>query len=252
MHRLEHLHLLVAHGVGGEVDRWLHRGQGEQLQEVVLEDVADCPGRLVEAGAPLDTHRLGHRDLDVVDELPVPDRLEDAVGEPQREHVLHRLLAEIVIDAEDLVLAEPAMEELVQLPGRPEVVAERLLDDETDPALLGTPLSDLRHSRRECLRRHCEIVEPVAIGTALGVELLERAPDAVFAPVVVELGADVSDPGRERVPTRPGGTGRARTASPPSSCRLRTGPSSAACARHRRSRTAPARAFGTRARREPE
>ena len=82
---------------------------------MVLEDVADRARPLVEAGAALDPHRLGDGDLDVVDELAVPDGLEDPVREPQREHVLHRLLAEVVVDPEDLVLAEPAVQELAQL-----------------------------------------------------------------------------------------------------------------------------------------
>ncbi len=64
-----------------------------------------APALLVVAGAALDPDRLGDGDLDVVDELAVPDRLEDAVREPQREHVLDGLLAEVVVDAEDLVLA---------------------------------------------------------------------------------------------------------------------------------------------------
>ena len=59
----------------------------------------------------LPIERLGHVDLHVVDEVAVPDRLEQAVGEAEREDVLRRLLAEEVIDAEDLVLVE----DLVQL-----------------------------------------------------------------------------------------------------------------------------------------
>ena len=49
---------------------------------------------------------LGHVDLDVVDVLPVPDRLEQAVGESERQDVLRRLLAQEVVDPEDLVLGE--------------------------------------------------------------------------------------------------------------------------------------------------
>jgi hypothetical protein len=37
----------------------------------------------------------------VIDEVPVPDRLEDPVREPEDEDVLDRLLAEVVVDAED-------------------------------------------------------------------------------------------------------------------------------------------------------
>jgi hypothetical protein len=34
----------------------------------------------------------------VVDELAVPDRLEDPVGEPQRQHVLDGFLAKVMVD----------------------------------------------------------------------------------------------------------------------------------------------------------
>ena len=51
---------------------------------------------------------LGRGDLDVVDVVAVPDRLEQPVGEAEREHVLDGLLAQVVVDAEDLVLVEDA------------------------------------------------------------------------------------------------------------------------------------------------
>ena len=105
-----------------------------------------APGLLVEAGAALDPERLGDRDLDVVDELPVPDRLEDAVREPERQHVLHRLLAEVVVDAEDLALVEVLRDQLVQLACGGEVVAERLLDDQPRPASRPRAPRDLRTS----------------------------------------------------------------------------------------------------------
>ena len=65
-----------------------------------------APALLVVAAAPLDAQRLGDGDLHVVDVAAVPDRLEDAVGEAEHHDVLHRLLAEVVVDAVDLLLAE--------------------------------------------------------------------------------------------------------------------------------------------------
>jgi hypothetical protein len=56
--------------------------------------------------ARADAEVLGGGDLDVVDVVAVPHRLEQEVGEAEREDVLHRLLAEVVVDAEDLRLAE--------------------------------------------------------------------------------------------------------------------------------------------------
>ena len=62
------------------------------------------------AGAALDRQLLGHVDLDIVDVPAVPDRLEQAVGEAKREDVLDGLLAEEVVDAEDLGLVESGVQ----------------------------------------------------------------------------------------------------------------------------------------------
>ena len=75
------------------------------------DHVAVGAGALVEVGPLREAQRLGHVDLDVVDVVAVPDRLEEAVGEAEGEDVLGRLLAEEVVDAEDLLLVE----DLVQL-----------------------------------------------------------------------------------------------------------------------------------------
>ena len=168
--RAQHLHLLVPDGVGGEVDRRLHRRQGDELEQVVLEDVADRARLLVEGSAALDADRLRHGDLDVVYELAVPDRLEDPVRKAKGEHVLDRLLAEVVVDAKDLVLAEVLREPVVQLARGGEVVAEGLLDHEAHPALLRAVLGDLVDQRRDRARGNGEVVDVVAGGAALLVE----------------------------------------------------------------------------------
>ena len=124
----EHLHLLVPQGVGPVPRRWLHGQQGHDLQEVVLDDVADRARAVVERAPPLDAEVLGHRDLDAGHEVAVPDRLEERVGEPEHEQALDRLLAQVVVDAEDVLLGEGLVEDPVELLGRLEVPAERLLD----------------------------------------------------------------------------------------------------------------------------
>ena len=78
------------------------------------DHVAVGAGLLVEGAARADPERLRHVDLDVVDVVAVPDRLEEAVGEAQGEDVVRRLLAEEVVDAEDLLLAEDFVDHLVQ------------------------------------------------------------------------------------------------------------------------------------------
>ena len=77
---------------------------------MVRDHVAQRAGLLVELAARLDAHRLRRGDLHVIDAVAVPDRLEQPVGEAERHDVLHRLLAEIVVDAEDLVLVQRAQD----------------------------------------------------------------------------------------------------------------------------------------------
>ncbi len=62
-----------------------------------------------------DADLLVHGDLHVIDMVAIPDRLEHAIGKAQHQDVLHRLLAEIVIDPVDLLLVHQAEQFLVQL-----------------------------------------------------------------------------------------------------------------------------------------
>jgi hypothetical protein len=104
---------------------------------VVLDDVAQGSGFLVEGPAAFDAEGFGGGDLDVVDVVAVPDRLEDAVGEAEDEDVLDGLFAEVVVDAEDLALGEDGVDLAIEFLGGFEVVAEGLFDDCADGALGG-------------------------------------------------------------------------------------------------------------------
>ncbi len=82
---------------------------------MVLHYVAQRAGLFVERAAALDSHGFCRGDLHVLDVVAIPDRLEDTVGETEHQNVLHRLLAEIVIDAEDLALVEDRIHLVVEL-----------------------------------------------------------------------------------------------------------------------------------------
>ena len=118
----------------------------------------------------------------MVDVLAAPHRLEQRVGEAKDEQVLHRLLAEVVVDAEDLRLVEGRGHGVVERARARQVVAERLLEDDARPRAPGRlcpggatsfeaaqPLDD----GTELRRRHREVEEAIAPRAPLGVDALE-------------------------------------------------------------------------------
>ena len=158
LHRLEDLQLLGSQGLRLERRGRFHRDEAERLEEVCHDHVAERPGALVEAGAASDRERLGHVDLDVVDVIAVPDRLEQTVREPQREDVLHGLLAEEVVDSEDLRLVEDAVNRVVQSTSGLEVGPERLFENDAR-ALREPVLAQGLGDAGKGLRRYGKVVE---------------------------------------------------------------------------------------------
>ena len=179
-HRAEDLVLLLADRQRLERGRRLHRGERQHLEQVGHDHVAVGAGALVERRPLGQTEILGNVDLDVVDVVAVPDRLEQAVGEPEREDVLRCLLAEEVVDPEDLVLVEDLVELGVQLLCALQVGPERLLHD--DPAPLDqSGLLELVDHRERCLGGHREVVEALELTEALALGLLDGAAQTLGA-----------------------------------------------------------------------
>ena len=123
-HGVQQLCLAVANGLRGQRVGRLHRHEREHLKQVVLDDVAQRPSLLVIAAAAVDTGGLGDRDLDVVDHLSRPGPLDHRVREPEDKDVLHRLLAEVMVDAEDLRLVEDLAHDATELAGARQVVPD--------------------------------------------------------------------------------------------------------------------------------
>src|SRR5213083_1328277 len=117
-------------------DRRLHGQIAQDLEQMVLDHVADGARLVIERAAALNPELFGHGDLHALDVIPVPEGLEEGVREPEEEHVVHRPLPEVVVDPEDRRLVESSEQNPVELPRGSDVVAERLLDD--DAAALRT------------------------------------------------------------------------------------------------------------------
>ena len=102
----DHFELFVAHGVGLEPRGWLHRGQAQELHEMVLHHVPHRPGFVVIGPAAAHAHFFGDRDLHMIDILRIPQRLEQRIAETHRHQVLDGLFAQVVVDAVNLCLVE--------------------------------------------------------------------------------------------------------------------------------------------------
>ncbi len=201
----QHLDLLVAHRIGIERHRRFHRGEADELEDVVLQHVAEDARLFVVAAARLDAQLLARGDLHVVDVAAVPDGLEDGIGEAQDEEVLDGLLAEVVVDAEDLLLVAGLQHQPVQRARARQIAAEGLLDHRPGEGALERRVD--QPGRLELLEqggkgagRRGEVVEPVALRGAGLVQLLELRAQPREGVGIVEGAGDVAHAGGEILP----------------------------------------------------
>src|SRR5947208_16037742 len=176
----EHLHLLVPDRLVIGRRGSLHGEEPHHLQHVILDDVADRARLLVEAAAPLDPEALGHSDLHALDVVAVPDRLEERVREAEDEEVLHRLLPEVVVDAEDARLVEDFVQRLVEGLRRGEIPPEGLFDDDARVAGAARSPEPPDHGLEQA-RRDGEVVERAFRAAERSAQRLERGRIAVVA-----------------------------------------------------------------------
>src|ERR1022692_2159296 len=101
---------------------------------MILDHVPGRADAVVIPGPAADADVLGHRDLDMIHVAAIPDRLEQRVSEPERQQVLYRLLAQVVIDPEDRMRREDRAEHVIELTSADQVMPERLLDHDPPPA----------------------------------------------------------------------------------------------------------------------
>ena len=98
---------------------------------MVLHHITQGPRRFVESAALLDTEIFDGGDFHVVDIVPVPERFEDAVGKTESQYILGSLFTKEMVDTVNLLFVEDRSIDFVQFTCRFEVVAERLLYNDT-------------------------------------------------------------------------------------------------------------------------
>src|ERR1035438_4373081 len=109
---------------------------------MVFDHIADRPSIVVELPPALDPELLRHCDLHTPDVIPIPDRLQEAVGEAKEQKIENSLFAKVVVDPKDSGFRKHSMKSGIQLLRRGEIVPEGLLDNH----------SSIFHAVRLCQR----------------------------------------------------------------------------------------------------
>ena len=92
---------------------------------------------MVIVAAPMSyAHLFGHGDGDVIHVTPVPNRLEEWIGEAERQDVLYRLLAQVMVDAENLGFVEIFPESTIHLSCRIQIMTDRFFHNDAVPHLI--------------------------------------------------------------------------------------------------------------------
>ena len=169
---LEDFHFFVSQRLAVHSRRRLQREIAQQLEQVVLNDVADGARGVVEPAASLDAEVLRHGDLHALDVGAIPERLEDRIREAREQHVVHGALAKVVVDPKDVPLHERAEQDPIQLARRDEVLPEGLLDDDAR-TFRATRLRQLFHHRSKERGRDRKVMRRVLCASELTPERLE-------------------------------------------------------------------------------
>ena len=182
----------------GQRRRRLHRHLGGELEQVGDDHVQHRAGGVVELGPVGDVERLRHVDLHRPHVLRAPQPVEHAVAEPQRVQVLGALLAEEVVDPEDLLLLEHLVHDPVQLPEALRRGAERLLVDH--PGAGGQPvLAEALGDLAERDRWDRQVVQEAGVRTEVALAVLDDVEQAAGV-VLLEPAAGEPEPARELLP----------------------------------------------------
>ena len=107
---------------------------------MVLDHVANGAGLIVESAAPLDSEFFRHGDLHALDVVTIPERLHERISEAENHHVVHRPLAQIVVNAKDGGFGEGCMQDAVEFLRRGKIMAEGFFNNDAS-TLRRSPLS---------------------------------------------------------------------------------------------------------------
>jgi len=96
---------------------------------MILDDIADRAGFIIKSTATLDTEIFCHGYLHALHIVAVPERFHERICKAEGDHVIHRPLAQIVVDPEDCSFIELSEKDFIEMLCRWQIVPERLLDN---------------------------------------------------------------------------------------------------------------------------
>ena len=197
----------------------------------VRHHVPESTGRFVVSRAPLHSHGLRGRDLDVIHVHTVPKRLNDRVKKTKSDEVLDGILAGKVVNPVNLLFVQCRLELRVQGSGTGQVMSKRLFDDQPPPAAIlfrkQVDAGELCGNPGYEAGRHRHIKTRV-VGTGLAADLRQPLPECVEVLWLAEICSLVL--GLRREPCDQGVIGL---------CSPRTASASHGCADERRPQSNP-------------
>src|SRR5262249_37703659 len=135
---------------------------------------------------------LRHGDLNALDVVAVPERLQERIRKAEVDNVVHRPLAEVMVDAKNRRLGESREQDAVQFPRRCQIRAERLFDYYSTVLRTARFPERLDH-RFEEHRRNGQIVRRPLRGAKGLADRLERGAVVVVSVDVAQQSGEFSE-----------------------------------------------------------
>src|SRR5581483_5850715 len=100
---------------------------------MVLKDVANGAGLIVERATALNSKMFRHGDLHTLDIVAVPESFHKRVRKTKHDHVVHGPLTQIMIDAKHRPFSEVLKYDFIQALCGWQVMTKWFLDDDSGP-----------------------------------------------------------------------------------------------------------------------
>ena len=168
LERFHHFEFFIAHGIGIEAGRRFHSRHTQHLHQVVLHHIAQGAGDVVKLAALFHAQLFGNGQLHAFHIFVVPQRLKHHVGKAQRQQVLQRFFAQIMVDAVDLVFLIECAHGGIDFLRRFQVGAQRFFQHHAHFAAVEADVGQVLANRREEFRRGGKIHHHIISVGALG------------------------------------------------------------------------------------